>query len=154
MEQLEFEITADSSGLREALGDLERMSQRFGNAFGTALKSAAVDARQFDDVLRDLALRMSTIALDAAVEPLERGVSSVLGGLANSVAGALVGNSSAPVSGVPFSTRGPSSPFATRSAPGPVTLNVTTPDAASFRRSEGQIAALLARTAMRGRRSL
>jgi phage-related minor tail protein len=35
-----------------------------------------------------------------------------------------------------------------------ITLNVTTPDAESFRRSEGQIAAMLSRTVSRGHRNL
>jgi phage-related minor tail protein len=39
-------------------------------------------------------------------------------------------------------------------APVSVTFNITTPDADSFRRSQGQIAAMLARTARRGERNL
>jgi phage-related minor tail protein len=36
----------------------------------------------------------------------------------------------------------------------PVTINITTPDLASFRRSEGQIAAMLSRAVARGQRNL
>ncbi|WP_333665383.1 phage tail tape measure protein [Parvibaculum sp.] len=41
-----------------------------------------------------------------------------------------------------------------RAAPGNITFNVTAADADSFRRSESQIAAMLARTGARGRRNL
>jgi phage-related minor tail protein len=40
------------------------------------------------------------------------------------------------------------------SGPVNVTVNISTPDAESFRRSEGQIAAMLSRTVSRGQRNL
>ena len=40
------------------------------------------------------------------------------------------------------------------SAPVNVTFNVTTPDATSFRRSQSQLSAMLARTVGRGQRNL
>lgn len=158
MEPLDFAIRADTSALRSALGDLERMSDRFGAAFGSALKGAVRDGREFDDVLRGLALRLSSIALDAAIRPVETGVSSILsglvGGLAGAVAGSFGGGAPSSVPGaVPLPAMRMGGTTAMRAAPS-VTLNVQTPDAASFRRSEAQIAAMLARTAARGRRSL
>jgi phage-related minor tail protein len=41
-----------------------------------------------------------------------------------------------------------------RGAPVNITFNVTSPDADSFRRSEGQIAAMLSRAVSRGQRNL
>ena len=150
MTAIEFDIQADTSAMREALADLERLSGRFADAFSSSFKSAIADGREFEDVLRGLALRLSSIALDAAVAPLERGASNVLGniigGLTGGLAGAVVPQPNSPVP----TTR----PSISQGSAQNVTLNVSTPDAASFRRSEGQIAALLARTAIRGRRSL
>ena len=136
---LEITIDADTSGFREAMDDLERSAGRVGSALGDALKGATVRGLEFEDVLRKLALKLSTIALDAALQPLERGASGLFSQLAEGLAGAIAPRA-APA-------------LAPAVAPS-VTLNVTTPNAESFRRAEGQIVAMVARSALRGRRSL
>ena len=155
-----IDVDADMSALGEACADLERQAARFGRAFSDALKGAVVEGRAFDDLLRQLGLRLSSIALDAALKPVETGVTGLVERFASGLTGALAGSigggnatatsSSIAAGPLPALRRGE----ATSYAPGPITLNVTTPDAASFRRSEGQIAAMLARTASRGRRAL
>lgn len=150
MNGIEFDVQVDSSAMRDALADLERLSGRFASAFSSSLRSAIADGREFEDVLRGLALRLSSLALDAAVAPLEQGASNVLSNIVGGLTGALTG-AVAPPASVPVPTM--RSDLGQRAAQN-VTLNVSTPDAASFRRSEGQIAAMLARTAIRGRRSL
>ena len=136
----EFTLRADVSGFGEAMNDLERSAGRVGRALTGAFEKAAVEGRAFDDVLRQLALRLASIALDSALKPLERGASDLFAGLAGALGNALAGG------------RGDAVPERV-SAP-TITMNVSTPDAQSFRRSEGQIAAMVARSAMRGRRSL
>ena len=137
--ELNMRVEADVSGFTTAMEGLERSAKRVGSAVGAAFKSAAVDGKAFGDVLRELALRLASIVLDSALAPLERGVSDLVSGLAGALAGA-----SAPAA----------APVAARAAAPPVTFNVSTPDAQSFRRAEGQIAAMVTRSALRGRRSL
>ena len=139
MTELNVRVDADMSGFRAALGDLEGDARRVGDALGAAFKGAAVEGRSLGDVLRDLALKLASIALDGALAPIEKGIGDALGRLAGDLVGALA----------PAPAPGPS-----MRAAAPVTFNVTTPDAESFRRAEGQIAAMVARSAMRGRRSL
>ena len=135
---MDLKVNADVSGFAVAMEELERSAGRVGDAMSAAFRKAVVEGESFGDVLRDLALRLSSIALDSALAPLERGVSDLFAGLAEGLANAV----------------GPTPAAASAVAAGPVTVNVTTPDVEGFRRSRGQVAALVARSAMRGRRSL
>ena len=144
----------DLSGLDDALADASRMAERFGASLTSALRDVALEGRSLEDALRGVAARMADAALDRALAPLEKGASNLLGQLAQGLVGAVAGGlagGTARADG--FGGAGPGA-FPPAPAPAAVTLNVSTPDAASFARSEGQIAAMLARTAARGRRSL
>lgn len=141
--------------LDDALADASRMAERFGASLTSALKDVALEGRSLEDALRGVAARMADAALDRALAPLEKGASNLLGQLAQGLVGGLVGGLAGGLGGTARADgfTGPPGPGAFPSPPA-VTLNVSTPDAASFRRSEGQVAAMLARTAARGRRSL
>ena len=189
----ETEISAqlgDAEALRRVLADLEDRSRSFGSALTGALRSATAGGKGLDDVLKGLALRMSSIALSAGLKPLENllggAVGSVLGG-----AGSLFGFAEGGIPGrvTPFAAGGVVAaptyfslgrdtglmgeagaeailPLARGSdgslgvaASGSgggtqIVFNVTTPDAGSFRKSEGQISAMLARSVRRGQRAL
>ena len=189
----ETEISAqlgDAEALRRVLADLEDRSRSFGSALTGALRSATAGGKGLDDVLKGLALRMSSIALSAGLKPLENllgdAVGSVLGG-----AGSLFGFAEGGIPGrvTPFAAggvvaaptyfslgrdtglmgeagaeailplaRGSDGSLgvaASGSGGGPqIVFNVTTPDAGSFRKSEGQISAMLARSVRRGQRAL
>ena len=71
-------------GLGEVLADLEGKSERFGRALTAALGQAVGQGKGLDAVLRGLALRISGIALDAGLKPLQTllsdGISGRLGG--------------------------------------------------------------------------
>ncbi|WP_411035095.1 phage tail tape measure protein [Shinella sp. BYT-45] len=165
----------DAEALSAVFDDLEARSRSFGLALANALKGAAVDGKGLESVLRGLALRMSDIALSAGLKPLEgllsAGVSELLGGVTPFAKGGVV---SAPTyfgSGgglglmgeagaeaiLPLK-RGPDGALGVAAEGGGagarIVFNVTTPDAASFRKSEGQIAAMLTRAVGRGQRSL
>ncbi len=168
----------DADQLSAIFDDLEVRSRSFGLALTGALKSAVVDGKGLDSVLRGLALRMSDIALSAGLKPLEgvlsSGVSALLGRVTPFAKGGVV---SAPTyfgggSGgglglmgeagaeaiLPLK-RGPDGALgvATEGGAGAgarIVFNVTAQDAASFRKSEGQIAAMLTRAVGRGQRSL
>lgn len=153
--------------------DLEARSRSFGSALTRALKGAVVDGRGLDSVLRGLALRMSDIALSVGLKPLEgllsSGISNLLGGVAPFAKGGVVASPTYFGSGggmglmgeagaeaiLPLK-RGPDGSLGVAAGGGAaqIVFNVTAQDAASFRKSEGQIAAMLTRAVGRGQRSL
>lgn len=184
------ETLGNAKALSEVMDDLERRSQRFGEALTSALSAATTGGKGLESVLQGLASRISGIALSAGLKPLEnlvsQGVSNLIGG-----AGSLFAFADGGVPGriTPFADGGVvSSPTyfpmngdfglmgeagseailpLRRGADGAlgvaasgggsamnITFNVTATDAASFRKSEGQIAAMLARSAGRGQRGL
>jgi phage-related minor tail protein len=158
--------------------DLEARSRSFGSALTGALRGAVVDGKGLEGVLTGLARRMSDIALSAGLKPLEgvlsSGVSALLGRVTPFAKGGVV---SAPTyfgggSGgglglmgeagaeaiLPLK-RGPDGALGVATEGGAdagarIVFNVTAQDAASFRKSEGQIAAMLTRAVGRGQRSL
>ncbi|MAY60926.1 MAG: phage tail protein [Rhizobiales bacterium] len=187
----DYDIEATERGLAE----LERRANAFGAAMTGALQKAAVDGRSLDDVLRGLAARMSAIALDAGLAPLEKLISGAASNLTSSLTSGFANLLPFERGGVP----GRTIPFADGGVVGgptffpmpggdvglmgeagseailplargsdgrlgvagggmgqavQVTFNVTTPDAASFRKSEAQVTAMLARAVGRGRRGL
>jgi phage-related minor tail protein len=168
------ETTRDAENLKDVFDDLEARSRSFGAALTGALKGAAVDGKGLETVLKGLALRMSDIALSVGLKPLEgllaSGVSSLIGGAA---AVAKLGVVSAPTyfgSGgglglmgeagaeaiLPL-RRGPDGSLGVAAGGGggtQIVFNVTATDAASFRKSEGQVAAMLTRAVGRGQRGL
>ena len=164
---------------RETLHDLSDLSERFARTFATSMSSAVRSGRSFGDTLRGLAGRLSDMALKAGLKPLENLFAKGVGTLVGAVAGQVTPFAKGGVVASPtyFSTAGRAGlmgeagpeaivPLA-RGADGrlglagggsptpvSVTVNVTTPDAASFRKSEAQVSAQLARAVSRARRTL
>lgn len=165
----------EAEALSSVFDDLEARSRSFGFALTNALKGAVVDGKGLESVLRGLALRMSDIALSVGMKPLEgllsSGISSLLGGVTPFAKGGVVSSPTYFGSGgglglmgeagaeaiLPL-RRGPDGALGVATDGGGggsrIVFNVTTPDAASFRKSEGQIAAMLTRAVGRGQRSL
>jgi phage-related minor tail protein len=161
--------------LTAVFDDLELRSRSFGQALTGALKGAVVDGKGLEGVLRNLALRMSDIALSAGLKPLEgllgSGISSLVGGVTPFAKGGVVSSPTYFGSGggvglmgeagaeaiLPLK-RGPDGALGVATEGGGggarIVFNVTAQDAASFRKSEGQIAAMLTRAVGRGQRSL
>ena len=159
-EPLAINVTVDASALRRELTEAERMTRSFGNALGDALEGGIVRGRSLGDVLRGLGARMSEIALSAALKPVETAfgsifskiTSSALGGASPFSGGGLA--APAPLSGGLSAPAAPEARAAAAPPSAPVTVNIATPDAESFRRSEAQVSAALARAVARGRRGL
>lgn len=159
-------VSVDASALRRELSDAERLSRGFGRALGDALEAGVVRGRSLGDVLRGLGARMSEIALSAALRPVETAFGSIFSGLTRGlIAGASPvgagGALNAPPATVAIGAAATSSPSqagagaaAAASPAAPVTVHISTPDADSFRRSEAQVSAALARAVARGRRGL
>lgn len=184
-------IEADTSGLDRALGDLTLKANSFGAALNGALRGAVTGGKSLDGVFRQLALRISTIALNAALTPITSLAGGLLGQLAGGI-GSLAGGAGASAPAVvpfakggvvaspsffphgrqiglmgeagaeailplrrgPDGTLGVAAPGGDGRAAPTIVFNVTATDAASFRRSEAQVQAMLARAAARGRRGL
>src|ERR1700682_5839559 len=76
-------------GLSLKTKDLTASAGGFARAMQQALSASVTGAKQFDDVLKSLALRISDLAVRLAFKPLEKslttGISSLLSGLTGSV---------------------------------------------------------------------
>ena len=177
-------ISGDIAHLRAALSEASRLSSSFAGNLTNAFTDATLKGRELSDVVRGLALSLSQDTLAAALAPLSKTFGDALTGLLTgaglgttfAVPFAKGGVFASPVTfplghGGGRGLAGEAGPEAVlplaRGADGrlgvksqgagggvQVTFNVTTPDAESFRRSEGQIAALLSRTVGRGQRNL
>jgi hypothetical protein len=152
----EFENpSASVSQLEAQLRELEGLANSFGLAMTTALRQSIVDGRRLEDVLRSLALSLSSRALSQALAPIGEGIGSVLSrGLGGLLPHAPLGEHASLGSGIPGGAAGPGALSGRGSRGLNVVFNVTTPDAQSFRRSEGEVAAMLARAVGRGQRGL
>jgi len=82
---LSVNVELDLNGADRALDELTRKADAFGGALSGALKSAVVDGRSLDDVLRTLGTRMVGIALDAGMKPLDQLISKSISGLTGSL---------------------------------------------------------------------
>jgi hypothetical protein len=151
----DFEEAAHVNSLATELRELEGLADSFGRAMTTAFRRSVIDGERLEDVLRSLALSLSSRALNQALLPIGQGIGSLLsGGLGGLFRTAPLGERTSFGSGIPSGAagRGEAGRLATRGLS--VVFNVTTPDAQSFRRSEGEVAAMLARAVGRGQRGL
>ncbi|WEK48501.1 MAG: phage tail tape measure protein [Candidatus Kaistia colombiensis] len=176
IDELSVRITADTSAFTASLEGLARQADGFSGAVSRAFREAVVGGKEFDNILKGLALRFSTIALNAALKPIESGIGSLLSGLVGSIGGVkpfakggvVASPTYFPLSGglglmgeagaeaiMPLS-RGPDGRLGVSGGGAPITVNIAiqTPDAQSFRKSEAHVAATLARAVGRGRRGL
>jgi phage-related minor tail protein len=171
-------MTDEAATLRRALDDLEGRSRSFGSALSGALRSAVSGGKGLDDVLRGLANRMTDIALQAGLKPLETmlsgAASSLFGGAGKLLpfadGGVVSQPTYFPLGGdmglmgeagseaiLPLRRGADGSLGVAASGAGSqpqIVFNVSATDAESFRKSEAQISSMLARTAMRGQRNL
>ena len=178
-------VAADLQAVAGAMDSIDLSSQRVARSLSTAFSSAIVQGKSFEETLKGIGLRLSSMALEAALKPAMQGLGSALTGAFSGGFGA--GASALPVT--PFAeggvvaaptffgsggglglmgekgaeailplARGPDGRLGLAAQPqgGPVSVNVTiaTQDVESFRRSQGQVEAALARAVARGRRGL
>lgn len=176
---LELNIQANTQPFEEALKQLEKQALSFGSTITGALKSAIVSGRSLEDTLRSIALTMASSALSGGFAPLQgilsnfgkSMVTSALpvaqfakGGVVNSPTYFPNGNSLGlmgeagseailPLKRGADGSLGVASNTTQSDSTSNITINISTPDAASFSRSSNQISAALARAVARGRRS-
>jgi len=191
-EFLDTASTLDSLTLKTR--DLSSGANSFARAMTSAFATSVTGGKQFDDVLKSLALRLSDLSVRLAFKPLTSalsgGIESLLSGLTG-IGNAPVAPSMAAATGAvqPFAaggvigtptyfpligggtglageagpeaimplTRGPDGRLGVSGDGGGgnnITVQIATPDADSFRRSESYITGQIARAVARGQRSL
>jgi len=80
IDTVEVAVVCDTGATRDGLARLSREAAGFSSAITGAFRSAVTGGRAFDDVLKDLALRIASIAFDAATRPIANAIGNALGG--------------------------------------------------------------------------
>lgn len=172
MNNPENQLNYNTAALKSEMVDLSRLADSFGSKLVTSLAGAVIHGRKLSDVFRGLALSMANQALSSALRPLGNLVGNLFssalspklfahGGVVNSPVlfplrggTGLVGEAG-PEAIMPLS-RGSDGKLGLRMGGGStasVTVNISTPDAQSFRQSQSQVAAMIARAVERGGRN-
>jgi hypothetical protein len=131
-------LALDTARLRSDMAGLNHLADTFGQTITRSFAGAIIEGRKLSDVFKGLALSLAGQALSSALKPL--------GSIAGNVLGGVTSIASSP------SAASPVVPAA--HAPLNVTVNIATPDAASFRQSQSQVASVVARAVARGQRNL
>lgn len=172
---------------RESTDSLSRSVSAFASAITKAFAQATTGGKQFDDVLKQLALKLSSMAVMQAAKPLSKGLGTIFNGLFSGTgnqtfaaqmgaikpfaAGGVIGTPTYfPLSSGGLGLAGEAGPEAimplTRGADGrlgvamqggaspTITVQIATPDASSFKRSEAYITGQIARAVARGQRGM
>jgi hypothetical protein len=156
--------------VEERTQKLEISTKKYASAISQAFASAITSGKSFDNVLKSLALRISQMAVQSAMRPI---VGGVMGGLDKMLAGLFGGiftgggSVIAPPYLPPAGIGGPAAgPLSASSVAGPefaraaspagaprISIQISTPDAESFRRSEAYVTGQIARAVARGQRT-
>lgn len=184
LDGISVRVDADTSSFDQAIKDSERLARGLGVSLTRAFGDAVIRGKDFGEVMRSLGMRISSLAINAAFKPIEQGIAGMFQGAfgagamgaqpANTIPFAKGGVISTP-SYFPLGSsfglagesgaeailplaRGADGKLGVRSGadnrPASVTVHVSTPDAASFRRSEAYVSGMIARAVARGERSL
>lgn len=162
-------LAAQTAQLRAGMADLSRLAESFGQTLARSFAGAIVEGRKLSDVLKGLALALSGQALSSALKPLGNLAGAFLGSATPFANGGIVNSPTLfPMRGgtglmgeagaeaiMPLA-RGGDGKLGVRINGGGanVTVNISTPDVASFRQSQSQIASVIARAVSRGQRNL
>ena len=78
-------------GLQDAMQTLADSTRQFGTIFSSTISKSIQSGRSFEDTLRSIGMRISQIALNKALQPLDNAVSNILGNVFSNVGGATFG---------------------------------------------------------------
>jgi phage-related minor tail protein len=156
--------------LRAEMQSLNTLADDFGRKLVTSMAGAVIQGRNLKDVFRSLALSMANRALSSALQPLGNLLGNALqqitpfaqGGIVNAPTvfpmrqGIGLMGEAGPEAILPLSrgSDGKLGIATPQSNSTKITVNISTPDAASFRSSQGQIASMIARAVTQGQRNL
>jgi phage-related minor tail protein len=159
--------------LRSEMENLSTLADSFGQKLVTGLASAVTQGRKLSDVMRGIALSIANQALGQALKPVGNLVGNLFGslfsgavkpfadgGVVNSPVlfplrgGTGLAGEAGPEAIMPLA-RGADGKLGVRGGGGArVTVNISTPDAESFKQSRSQVAALMSRALAKGQRNL
>lgn len=167
-----------------SMREINRSAIQFGRALSDAFAQGVTGSRSFEDVLKSLTLRISDIALRLAFKPVENALATGFAGLfaggaaVTAAQGAVKPFASGGIIGTPTYfplraggvglvgeagpeaimplARGPDGRLGVAASGGgtSITVNIATPDADSFRRSEIYVTGQIARAVARGQRGM
>ncbi|MGX7741947.1 phage tail tape measure protein [Rhodopseudomonas parapalustris] len=180
-----LDLTQTVDSLNAKTSALTSSASGFARAMTSAFSASVIGGKQLDDVLKNLALKISDLAVKAAFKPLETTLTSSIGKLFSGLfggvaaadgaikpfaAGGVIGTptyfpmlgggvglagEAGPEAILPLA-RGADGRLGVASSGGATTVNIqiATPDADSFRRSESYLTGQIARAVARGQRGL
>lgn len=128
------QLSAFAADAEQSMKSLEERMAEFSRAFSRSMETALKSGREFDDMLRNIALSISGLALDHALDPVESFLAQAFGG----PQGAATAQQASAGATAPLQN-------AAAAQLAPITFNVQAADASSFAKSQTQIAAALAR---------
>lgn len=99
VEDMVVRVAADTEPLKRDLADVQKAAARFSIDLSGAFDQVVFKGKSFSDVLRQIALRLSSQAFNAAFRPLEKGLSGLLSGLFSGFTPFRSGASAGPVAG-------------------------------------------------------
>lgn len=174
-------LSLETEALRGQMTSLNALADSFGTKIVNAFAKAVIHGGKLSEVLKGIALSLSQTALTQALKPLGGLLGGLMsgavanakgnvfaqgrlmpfadGGIVNSPTlfpmrgGAGLMGEAGPEAIMPL-TRGADGKLGVRGGSVNVTVNIATPDAQSFARSQSQVAALMARAVARGHRNL
>lgn len=79
-ETVDLEVNVDTKKAREALAQAEISARGFASALAGAFTGVALKGKDLGSVLEQLGQRLATLALTAALKPLENGLTSLISG--------------------------------------------------------------------------
>ncbi|MCB1487033.1 MAG: phage tail tape measure protein [Bauldia sp.] len=79
VEELTVAVKADTKPFSDQLAELSRQSSVFSSSITAAFKSAVTGGRNFETVLKSLALQLASIALDRALQPVSNIIGNAIG---------------------------------------------------------------------------
>jgi hypothetical protein len=147
----------------EAFARLDVQARQAGRSIAAALTAGQIEGRKLEDTLRGVGLRLGEMALQSAGQGLGNLLGSTLKSGLVAATGTGLGFSLASPAGLSglgaIAGESEVSPLngglaQQQARPLAVTMNISTPDADSFRRSEAQVSSALARAVQRGQRGL
>ena len=74
-------VKADATPFKREMSEMIALANGFGRTMTRAFEGAILRGRDFNDVMRSLALRLSSMAVNAAFRPIEQGLGKLLEGL-------------------------------------------------------------------------
>lgn len=176
------QLSLQTDVLRTQMTGLDALAESLGSRLVTAFSSAVIHGTKLSDVLRGLALSLAQTSLTQGLKPLGNLLGNLFGVVLPNASGNAFSNGAimpfadggivnsptlfpmrggtglmgeaGPEAILPLS-RSNDGRLGVRGGGGVnVTVNISTPDAQSFNRSQSQVAAMIARAVARGQRNL